>query len=267
MTTEPFDTPPPALTPQQERLERYLDGVMNADERAAFEGELTADAGLRAQVETHRRVCRALHALAEPPREALPTGPLRFAEPAPPARSHRWVKVGAVAASIGLPLAAAIWYFAPRPRPARYEPPSSETYQARHRALILDEYRKQLAAGFRPSEVCTTDAEFVEWTTRSLGRGLKPLHKGTSEGTAEPQLAGWSRSTTFSAYTGLLLASVDGKPVMVVMDQAPPDRMVPEEDAVGSPRLFRRKVGGVWLIEVTPLDRPRVITMIEPATP
>ncbi len=262
-----MSTQPPEQPFVDDRLERYLDGLMPAEEAARFEGELAADSALRDQVVAHRRMCGALKAYAAAPGAAALDGsslPIAHA-PARRRTPMQWVKFVAVAASIALPLGAAVWYVAPRPRPTEFKPLTSEQYQQKNRELILREYRAQVASGFKPKEVCTTDEAFVAWTTKALGHGLRPAHRAATPGRAEPVLAGWSRGDIFSAYTGLLLASVDGQPVMVVMDQAPPERMVPPDDASGTPRLFRRNVNGVWLIEVTPLAEPRVITGIEAA--
>lgn len=261
MSTRPFDQP---LTPIQERLECYLDGLLTGDDKAAFEAEVAGNAELQAQIEAHRGLCTKLNAFAS----LSPSAPrtLPFASPAA-RKPRRWLKVAAIAACVGIPAAGAIfWYLAPPPvQPIKFTPLTSEQYQQKHRDLMLAEYKAQVASGFKPKEVCNTDEQFVDWTTKKLGHGLKPVHTSNPGDPAEPVLAGWSVGTTFSAYTGLLLAHVDGKPVMVVMDQAPPERMVPKDDPTGMPRMFRRNVNGVWMIEITPLDQPRVISRIEAA--
>ncbi|MDP1661288.1 MAG: hypothetical protein Q8L55_05175 [Phycisphaerales bacterium] len=264
-----MSTQPPEQPSIDDRLERYLDGLMSAEDAARFEAEIAANSVLQGQVAAHRRMCGALMGYAAAPGAAtLDEAP----RPIALATAHRrtpmqWVKFAAIAASIALPVAVAVWYFAPRPQPAEFRPLTSQQYQQKNRELILREYRAQVASGFKPKEVCTTDEAFVAWTTKALGHGLRPSHGVAVPGRSEPVLAGWSRGDIFSSYTGLLLASVDGQPVMVVMDKAPPERMVPAEDASGTPRLFRRKVNGVWLIEVTPLAEARVITGIEAAAP
>lgn len=267
MSTRPHDPSAPA---GEERLEYYLDGLLTGENKAAFEAQIAADPRLKGEVEAHQRMCAGLRSLTAVGQAPAVSSTLKLAgESAPNAKhSRRWVRIAAIAACIGIPAAAGVfWVLAPKPaEPVKFAPLTSEQYQQKHRDLMLAEYKSQVASGFKPKEVCNTDEQFVDWTTKKLGHGLRPVHGAKPGDPAEPVLAGWSVGNTFSAYTGLLLAQVDGKPVMVVMDEAPPERMVPKDDATGMPRMFRRNVNGVWMIEITPLDQPRVITRIEAAS-
>ncbi|HZW05691.1 MAG TPA: hypothetical protein VFF65_01100 [Phycisphaerales bacterium] len=253
--------PRASLEPVEDRLERYLDGLMAADEKAAFEAEAAASPALTAEIGAHRRLCAALERLASP---AQPTLALVGAAPAsaPGASVRRWVKLAGIAAAIALCVSGAVWLSSRSPMPSAPRALSDRDWQAKTRGLLLKQYEAEVAAGFVPAEVCTTDEQFAKWTRDRFDVALKPVHGGPKP---EPVLAGWSRAEIFSAYTGVLLARVDGRPVIVTMDNAP-DRSIPPDDAAGSPRVFRRKVGGVWMLEVTPLDEPRVITRIEPAS-
>lgn len=265
-----MNTRPPETSPFDDRLERYIDGLMTAEEAARFEAETATDDHVQSQLAAHRRMCGSLKAYATLPgatASSQPAGPPLLVTSRRRRTLLQWVKFAAVAASVALPIAAAVWLIAPRPRAAEFRPLTSEQYQQKNKELILREYRSQIASGFKPKEVCTTDEAFVAWTTKALGHGLRPSHAAPTPARTEPVLAGWSRGDIFSSYTGLLLASVDGLPVMVAMDKSPPERMVPLDDAAGTPRMFRRNVNGVWLIEVTPLAEARVITGIEAATP
>jgi hypothetical protein len=257
MTTDratPAPTPPP---PYDDRVERYLDGLMSEQELAGFEAETAGDAAVQGQIAAHRRMVAVLGALA-----AAPAGndPLPAPLPMSVRPRMRWLRVATAAAVVALPAAAAIWYFAMQPGTSTARPLTSEQYQQRHRDLMVAEYKSQVASGFKPAEVCNTDEQFVKWTAEKFSHGLKPVHAAP-----EPVLAGWSHATIFSAYSGLLLASVDGKPVLVVMDTAPPERMVPKDGAAGDLHIFQRRVNDVWMVEVTPLTEARVITRIEAA--
>lgn len=263
-------SPPASL--QDDPLERYLDGLMPAAEQAAFEAQIAADPALSAEVTAHRRLAGALGQMFDiknlpATADALPAPlPLHAARP----HNSRLLRTAAVAAAIVLPLCAAAYYFMlPKaPTPVVLNPPTTEELQKRNRDYMVAEYARQVASGFKPKEVCTTDEQFAKWTKEAFGHTLTPTHPAPGSGApAEAVLAGWSKGTAFSSYSGLLLAHVDGKPVMVVMDNAPPDRMVPEDDATSNPRIFRRKVNEVWMIEITPLDKPRVITNIEAGPP
>jgi hypothetical protein len=191
---------------------------------------------------------------------------LKFAGSARPS-PRRLLRVAGIAAAAALAIGAGIYFLSPRPHADPIKVATDKDFQDRNQKYMVEEYKRQVAGGFKPAEVCTTDKQFQEWTQKAFGQALTPTHLATGAAApAEPVLAGWSRGTAFSSYSGLLLAHVDGKPVMVVMDKAP-DRMVPKDDAANTPRIFRRKVGEMWLIEITPLDTPRVITMIESASP
>ncbi|MFT3684208.1 MAG: hypothetical protein QM783_04650 [Phycisphaerales bacterium] len=259
----------PPLPPEQERLERYLDGLMDAAERAAFEAEIKSDAAAQLQITAHRRLAAALGELYDTtPATSLQGLKFPAAATAGLARS-RLLRIAGIAAAVAVVVGGAIYFLTPQPHVPEPKFATDTELQTRNRNVIVKEYQAQVASGFVPKEVCTTDKQFQEWTQKAFGQSLTPTHLASgSTGPAEPVLAGWSRATIFSGYSGLLLAHVDGKPVMVVMDHAP-DRMVPKDDATSSPRVFQRKVGDVWLIEITPLDTPRVVTMIEnaPATP
>ena len=265
------DLPAGAAT-ADDRLERYLDGLMSPDEQAAFETQSAAQPAVAAQIAAHRRLTAVLGQMYDT--SSLPATHAKTAPPPPaplPMRAftpRRLIRLAAIAAAIALPVAAAVWYLAPSGHPQEFKPLTTAEYQQRNRDAMVAEYKSQVASGFKPTEVCTTDEQFAQWTTTAFGHGLKPTHPGpggAADGPAEPVFAGWSKGKVFSAYSGLLLAHVDGKPVMVVMDHAPVDRMIPKDDATSNPRIFSRKVNGVWMVEVTPLDQPRVITRIEAA--
>ena len=256
------------LSPADERLERYLDGLMSPAERAEFEATSAANPAVAAQIDAHRQLTATLGKHYDTSTQLTSDGAV--AAPIPfPARGHsprKLAKVASIAAAVLVPLCVAAYVFmAPKAgQPVVIKPTTSEEYQKRHRDYMVAEYAKQVKSGFKPREVCTTDEQFAKWTKDTFGYALVPSHPAPGSGApAEPVLAGWSKGTVFSSYSGLLLAHVDGQPVMVVMDNAPPDRMVPQEDPTSNPRIFRRKVNEVWMIEITPLDKPRVITNIE----
>lgn len=274
MNQDPTDTTLNPITPDEQRLERYLDGLMSPDEKAAFEAESAALPAVAAQIAAHRRLASVLgqmydstgHPATADAETALPAPlPMTPRAGATPHSPRRLVRLAAIAAAVALPVAAAVWFMVPGEETHVLKPMTTAEYQKKNLDAMTAEYKAQVASGFKPKEICTTDEQFAQWTTQTFGRPLKPVHPAAGSGAPpEPQLAGWSKATIFSSYTGILLAHVDGQPVMVVMDNAPADRMVPLEDAASTPRIFRRKVNEVWLIEVTPLDKPRVITNIEP---
>ncbi|MBY0262532.1 MAG: hypothetical protein K2Q20_09320, partial [Phycisphaerales bacterium] len=119
-------------------------------------------------------------------------------------------------------------------------------------APLADLYLAQRAAGFVPAVVCTSDSQFRKWTRDRIGVELSP--PSAEAGVA---LAGWSYAESPAQYTYLLLASVDGRDVVVAMGTGA-DPIAPPSPSVGL-NAFPRRVGNVWMYEITPLDKPRIV--------
>jgi hypothetical protein len=235
----------------QELLERYLDGLLSESERAAFEARAKNEPELRSQIELQGELRSGLFRLYREP--GVRHGPViasgTTGQPAKTARHRRLFLLLGAAAVVAI-AAVVVWM------------QNGEGDASRDR--LFAEYNRVVAKGFVPAEVCTTDQEFVKWTDDRFKHPLRPVHPPAGS-TPVVTLVGWDHTPLFSYYTGLLLARVDGKPVVVVMDPSVEGDKMPTEKHSGQPRLFSRKVGGVWLFEITPLDKPSVIPLIEPA--
>ncbi len=229
---ERSDQPPSA---DAMRLDDYLDGRMAGAERAAFEAELERRPDLRAAADLQARIDEQLL-------RALGRG-----RPQETARARwGWWRYAAAAAVLlaALPL---LWFGV-------------------RRALETDleaAYRRTVAAGFRPAEVCTTDGEFRRWVWGKYQAGLAPE---PDRGGVE--FVGWSYSTVLGPYTALLLARADGREIVVVMDRKEQAAAFPPS----LPRLpglnvFKREIGKLAFFEVTPLDHPAVIEVLREAEP
>lgn len=112
-------------------------------------------------------------------------------------------------------------------------------------------YQNEVSAGMRPYEVCTTPEAFATYTKDRLGTALnvQPLPGLT--------LIGWNYGQrVFSDQTVSLLATYEGKPVVILMDKAKCGRptSAPTELAESS-----RVVGGVLLHELRPQGTPSVL--------
>jgi hypothetical protein len=244
------------------QLDAYLDGTLSPEHTAEFERAIAADAGLARQVDAARRVDAELRQMFAPPtvgagmglagigdgrRDEQTVGSIRH-EPAGvlrPARS-RGRLVGLAAAGLLLVAAALVVRFV-----------TAESDQG----FLVMEFDRQVQGGFKPAIVCTTNEAFAEWTRVAFGQPLEPLRLASNV-----ELLGWSKSNLVPGYSGLLLARVDGKGVMVVMDR-PAEFGSGGDGRLGKLRTFERHVGGVRMIEVTPLDRPMLVDSIVLATP
>ena len=251
------------------QFDAYLDGTLSPERAAEFERVLATDAGLAKQVSAARRVDAELRQMFAVPAvgaglgfgtglglgsiasnegraEGRAEGQQAAAvvhEPAGvirPARG-RGRLVGLVAAGV-LMLAAAMV--------VRFVTAESDD------SMLALEFERQTAGGFTPAIVCTTDEAFAEWTRVAFGQPLEPRGLGSNV-----ELLGWSTSNLVPNYAGLLLARVDGKGVMVVMDK-PKELGDAKDGRLGSLRTFERHIGGVRLIEVTPLEKPMLVDSI-----
>jgi hypothetical protein len=249
------------------QLDAYIDGTLPPEQAVLFERRLADDASLASQVDAARRIDAELREM--------------FAVPA-------------AGAALGLQqsLAAAI---GPEPTTAEQagrtgnavvhqatlgsaRPPRGRGRLARvaaagmllvvaalafvfftggvDRTVLAKEYEQQVASGFKPAIVCTTNEAFAQWTTLAFAQPLEPRGLGSNV-----ELLGWSTSNLVPNYAGLLLARVDGKDVMVVMDK-PKEFGAAADGKIGSLRTFERRVGPVRLIEVTPFEKPLIVDSI-----
>lgn len=230
-------------------VDAYIDGRMTVTERAAFEARLTREPALRAEVDAHRRLEAMLREeYAERPTSGLAGASTERADASDTGRivgrpvvtrTGRWW-IG-LAAAVMLLVAGWQWGL------------PLVTRQSGPEARLVAEYAAQVSAGFVPREVCTTSEAFVAWTVKAYGIGISPAALP-----ANVQLLGWTRRDTLSSYTGVLLARVDGREVVVFMD--PSDAVVRDGAWSGKGlRVFSQRVGALTLYEVTPDERPAVL--------
>lgn len=236
-----------------DRLDAYLDGLMSAEERAAFEREIASDASLRSAVEAQARIDASLRRLFAPPAgvPSLPTAPN-----AVPDRHRNWLfgRVGAaqVAASIiGLVgLAWVLWMVtAPEDRSPPGYPESMSIAQA---------YVEEVESGYHESWQCRDTREFVTYVWQSLGSGL-----AFADLPASIKALGLDGCNCISLNTVYLLTTVDGERVIVFIDRKDAKADLSDISDVGL-QAFRRDVGELTLYEVTPLEKPHVLEYFKP---
>ena len=221
-----------ARDPQPGRLpplDEYIDGLVTGSDRARIESDPAAAAELKLQ--------QAIDASLR--REFVP---IEIA--APIARRRMWPWLAAAAAVL---LSIAGVYFAmvlTQPRPD-----------------LGAIYAREVAMGFTPAEVCTTPSEFAGWVTRKFG---EPLYPATG---ADTQLLGWSYAVAMSNYSGVLLADVDGRHVIVVLDKSKNETRKPARLEDPSLHLYRASIGGLILYEVSPLPSARILPALTTRPP
>ncbi len=238
-------------------LDRYLDGLLDAGDRLAFERTLADRPDLARQVETQHAVDAALvRTLRVPPASGLrPIAERAIAATADRAARdaqgrHRLPFTGAplrVAAAIVLLVAGSLMTWNAT-RPAR----RGSGYGPLPRMTLVEVYAAELDAGFRPRVVCRDAAEFSLWFEDRFDQGLAldPPEDRTALG------LGYSNSITPKSIH--VLAAADNARILLFVDRADRDRR-------GAPagtdelHVFRREVGALVVYELTPLDEARFL--------
>lgn len=252
---------PPQLL---DAIDRRIDGLMSPAELAEFENELARSAELRKAYEEaasfQARIDSSLRgrfsAAALDLNAAKRPSPQQATRDASPRslRLPKWVTLAA-AAAIALVSVVTV-YLVSTSGPG--------TLAATVRPTLAALYNSTVDSGFKPEEICTTRDKFADWLGTRFGVSLAPR-----EERADITLVGWSYSTAISPYTGVLLATSDGQPIIVALDlkvresgKGPP--AVGELLAHGKTlHVHKAVINGLALYEVSTLDKPRIIDNLE----
>jgi hypothetical protein len=233
--------------PMTSLIEGYLDGSLSADDRALFEARLERDPALRSELELQTRIDGSLGRLFEYRGHSAPAVP-----PESTSKSFKirvWVPIAAAAAIVLIGVV--VWLARPAPQP-QYKIPRPQPVAFG----LRNHYRAEVHNGFVPMAVCTTPEAFEAWVQQNYGTPLRPTE--TPEGV---QFVGWNYTNLISSYTGILLARVDGQPVIVAMDKAELQTQPPTEGS-GTEHIFSKEVDGLVLYEVTPFEEPRILPLL-----
>lgn len=221
-------------------LDLHLEGGLSETQRQAFASALEENPALRSEVaraeSQNAQIEGSLRRVFDPGRAARPTdraaGSISMRH-AGLTRWRYWIATAAVIALAALG-AALVW---PRATP------------------LEAAYHRQLAVGFVPEERCTSIPQFGDWLEQNYGSWIAPDRERDNI-----EYVGWSYSRTISSYTGLLLARVDGREVVVVLDTSLQDALVkPVPRAGRGLNVFRRELCGLVFYEVSPLENAAVI--------
>jgi hypothetical protein len=232
-------------------IDAYVDGLMDHDERAAFEGRIAADAKLRAQVELQNLIDDRIRATMAPPpvpaplpAPTTPRSPLSMPRTGLPA----WARIAAVLALVASGAAAFMW----APWRTWFKPqPSVLTANAVMKRLVDD--------GFKPIWTCDNDEKFLAYTKEKLG--IQFLVHPSSD----VQVVGWTYAGGLLADSKenaqVLLARAGNEHVIVAMGPARDDREIRRD--CNSLNVHKSVHHGVVMYEISRLDHPVIINAIE----
>lgn len=240
-----------------DQLDLYLDGLLPAAERQAFERRLAADPGLAALVQRQRDIDTAIRQRFAPPdfdRVISPAlasaqsngwAPMLKVTPrhAPAGRNRR--RFLAVAALIGV-AALGIWRF------SGFFDPVDDRYAPQPWRSLETVYRDKVATGFQVDWECKDDAEFSGTFRKRLGQ-----HLLLAQLPPDVQSLGLAYCNSITPSTVFLLTRVDGREVIVFADRLSEDK--PQPPTSPDLKLFRRELDTVVLYELTPHQEPRVL--------
>lgn len=255
---------------QEQLIERYLDGTLSPHERREFEQRVQSDSALIEIVERQQAIDASLKRLFQPPEAAgeaaLPrsvaaagrapyslngqadrSDPVSCDNPRRTrlrffSRANRW----RFAAALLLLLGGASFLLL-RSGPGKVAPPPMVLVSV-NRA-----YSDALAGGFAPEWVCETDQQFAMMLYHRLFQAML-----LDETPSNVQILGWRYVYSLSPETMMLLTRVEDKPVAILIDQVDHAGQAKFDPGEGV-NLFQRQVGGLVLLEVTPLDHPAVL--------
>lgn len=253
------------LPPGWDRIDAYLDGELQGPDLSAFEVALASDVALQAEVNAQRSIDESLARLFERDDPVpLPAGavastlgesPLRLVgdpagpavEAAPRRRPRVWWAAAAMlaAACVGLYVTGAI--------------DIARLFDARNSVIGPEVvYERKVRTGFLPDWVCENDEQFIQVTRDMWGESF------LVSSTDDVKIVGWSYyEPVLSAQTAILLATVNNKQVIVAIDRKDNDRSVTLPSSSGL-KKYRKVVGNLVFYEISPLDEPRVLPLVEP---
>lgn len=239
---------------REQQLERYLDGELTGQERRDLEKELRRSPELRAALALQRRIDGALRDV--------------FAEGAPApavagsigAAGLSWRRLALYAAAVLIVAAVGVWV-----RTAIHQRQTFNPINSPHRI-----YTQLVERGFEPEFVCEPGPAFIAAVEERFGKGLNIAEAPGVD------VIGWAYDTNrpTDAYSGqilsdellILMAYVEGDPVIVLMDRREADtRPRLDTERAGELRQFRRQVNGFVLYEITPHPRARLLPGFEAA--
>ena len=248
------------------KLDQYLDGVMDEPQRQQFERALAERGDLQHELRAQRAVNESLNRIFRARYDAAGlngtgrsatapsgvgingevSGDSSIASITPASRSRRLPRLTpwrALAALVALGVLCWVGW---------------SWYQSSSWARTPLE--RLYAQGSNADWECKDEAEFIKTFQDKLGQGLKLTHTPD-----HVEIRGLKYAKVISPYTVVLCAKVDCRDAFVLVDVLAADKPLPLRER-SRLHLFRREIGKLVLYELTPLEKPRLLDLLEPAT-
>ena len=132
-----------------------------------------------------------------------------------------------------------------------YQSGNDDEYQ---QLALAEIYSRCVEDGFRPKWVCSDDREFAE--TFQTRQGLPLLLRPESQ----DMMVGLSYLQGITELTTVMLARVEGEPVLVFVDKLSSDTSPADPSWSSGLNLFRKELDELVLYELTPLEESRVLS-------
>lgn len=231
------------LTPDDDRIERMLDGLSPGPERDAAVETLRAEGlgeavGLHEEIEASLR--RQFPVATAPPRQVEEFVAATSRMPTS-IRWRTWGVAGVAAAALLL------MAFAWGQRASQVVSPFFEP------TPLVALYQEAVAQGFEPYYECEDSERFAAVFAKRQGLPLRleVMPPGS-------RMLGLSYPGGISRDTTAMLCEVDGQPVVVFVDRIEADQQAATITAAASGlNVFRSELGDLAIYEVTPLAEPR----------
>lgn len=246
--------------PERDLLELYLDGLLGAAEAREFEHNLSDHPEWQRAIGLQRRInMRITREFVPEDRSQRILDAIRELAPAAMragGRSQSWLKrlrrPALVAACLAM-IAVGGWqtwvFLAPQPKFDVYGPMPWRT--------IAEVYQHSVKGRFKPAWKCEDNEQFANFVSERFGQ---PLVLATLP--AGVEALGWSYSNSLSTKSAHILCKSGETRFLVFVDRT---ENVQEKAVVVPPdsKMFRREIGALSAIEITPIDRPTLIDFLQ----
>jgi hypothetical protein len=243
----------------------YLDGSLDATERAAFEARLAKDPDLRDALQRQRAIDSALRRSFDPPKvsvaallkhvEAAPAGtdtpaaPVHTESSVGQVLSRRiWPRRLAIAAALAIAVVGAwqIW--------SHFQPT-----QPKYLITAAQYFRNVENQGFKPNWVCENDQQTIDLFNKHFGQPMVIR-------SADPNVKalGWNYVSLLSPNTLVLLAEAGQEHIMLFIDRSTLDDPALMHQGCSGLNVHRKEVGDLVVYEFSRLPEPQVLDALVP---